>query len=173
MSQPTIYDMIRELKGMIYDNQRINSAHMEELEKRILLLENDRQANQIMVMSCSNYLQHIDKMYAENLEKTPLLTPETEQQPPADYGLMELNKLMVAKFGKGIKRDDYLFPLLRNDFIGYTINKNDSAKSYYPLKLGADAGWISNKEGAVRITQKGLEEIISYLTSKGWQEVEA
>lgn len=174
MSQATIYDQIRELKGMIYDNQRVINAHLAEIEKRIEFLENESSALKLIVEVNSRYLQSIDRLYAENHGKTAILSEESEQElQPKVYKLPELDKLMVDKFGKGINRDDFIFPLLRNGYINYSVRKSDNSKTYFPLKRGVESGWVLDDKGIVYVTQKGLSELFGYLHSKGWREVEA
>jgi len=177
MKQPTIYDQLKELKSMHFDDRRLINAAFAEIEK--LKKQNENLKNEIeklylTIEVSSRYVQGVDKIYAEALGKTPILTPE-EHEPqhlvPVEYGLRELNKLMVAKFGKAINREDFLFPLLKNEYINYSVHKRDNSKTYYPLKRGIESGWIGNDTTFFKVTQKGLSEIISYLISKGWVEV--
>lgn len=177
MKQPTIYDQLKELKSMHYDDRRLINAAFAEIEK--LKKQNDHLKNEIEKLTFTleflpPLIQGIDKIYAEAHGKTPILTPE-EHEPqhlvPVEYGLRELNKLMVAKFGKAINREDFLFPLLKNEYINYSVHKRDNSRTYYPLKRGIESGWIGNDTTFVKVTQKGLSEIIAYLNSKGFVEV--
>lgn len=176
MSQLTIYEQIRNLKSMILDNRRISNARETELEKHIASLETRMDGIQLSVEVSARYLQHIDKMYADKFGVPAFLE---EQEPTSneplvkEYSIRDLDKLMVSKYGKSIKREDYLFPLLHNEYIGISIKQKDKSRLYYQLIRGVNAGWLSKADGtSVKVTQKGLEGIISYLESKGWTEEE-
>lgn len=65
MKQPTIYDQLKELKSMHFDDRRLINAAFAEIEKLYLTME-----------VSSRYVQGVDKIYAEAIGKTPILTPE-------------------------------------------------------------------------------------------------